>query len=420
MNHQAFHSTLPLRHRLRPLSLAVLATVAGTLPLVQRAQAGAFTAGDLVTYRVGDGTQSLVNTGNSVFLDEYSPTGTLVQSIALPTATGGGSNALIASGTASSEGMLNLSANGQYLALTGYNANLGGTTSLSGTSSATVNRAVDIFDATGAVNSSTLLTDFSTGNNPRSAVASNDGQSFYVGGGAGGVRYATVGSTTSTQLGTTVTNVRDVTIAGGQLYASTGSSTTRVFTVGTGTPTTAGQTEPNLPGIVSGTSGNGASNSPYQFAFADLSSTVAGVDTLYVADDSSTVATGGGISKYSLDNGIWTFKGTILGTLGVRGLTVSVAANGTTVNIYGATGGSTATGGGSLFAYADASGYDSFTSGATASTIATAAANEAFRGIAFVPSAAAVPEPTTVLGGVLLLGAAGWSQRRRLRTLAAA
>ena len=32
----------------------------------------------------------------------------------------------------------------------------------------------------------------------------------------------------------------------------------------------------------------------------------------------------------------------------------------------------------------------------------------------------AVPEPTTVLGGVLLIGAVGWTQRRRLRGCARA
>src|SRR5262245_50619424 len=48
-----------------------------------------FTPGDLVIYRVGDGTGNEVNTGNPVFLDEYKPDGTLVQSIAMPTTASG-------------------------------------------------------------------------------------------------------------------------------------------------------------------------------------------------------------------------------------------------------------------------------------------------------------------------------------------
>ena len=71
-----------------------------------------------------------------------------------------------------------------------------------------------------------------------------------------------------------------------------------IATVGTGTPTTSGQTITSLPGFASG-------GSPYGFFFADLDNTVAGVDTLYVADDSS------GLTKYSLVNGTWVSNGTI-------------------------------------------------------------------------------------------------------------
>ena len=46
-----------------------------------------FVGGDLVIYRVGDGTAALFNGGNTMFLDEYSPSGTLVQSIEMPFST---------------------------------------------------------------------------------------------------------------------------------------------------------------------------------------------------------------------------------------------------------------------------------------------------------------------------------------------
>src|SRR5947208_1278097 len=93
--------------------------IAGLFP--QRLLA-AFTPGNLVVYRVGTGAGSLVNTGNPVFLDEYTPGGSLVQSIALPTTTVGPNRRIIASGTATSEGLLTLSADGRYLVLTGYDA----------------------------------------------------------------------------------------------------------------------------------------------------------------------------------------------------------------------------------------------------------------------------------------------------------
>src|SRR5579885_2525391 len=66
----------------------------------------AFTPGDVVVYRSGDGSGSLVNTGNAVFLDEYKSDGTLVQTVALPTTASGSSKQLIAGGTATAEGLM--------------------------------------------------------------------------------------------------------------------------------------------------------------------------------------------------------------------------------------------------------------------------------------------------------------------------
>ncbi|HWB06508.1 MAG TPA: hypothetical protein VG796_26020 [Verrucomicrobiales bacterium] len=38
----------------------------------------------MTVYRIGTGTGNLVGTGSPVFLDEYTPAGVLVQSVALP------------------------------------------------------------------------------------------------------------------------------------------------------------------------------------------------------------------------------------------------------------------------------------------------------------------------------------------------
>lgn len=367
-------------------------------------QAAPFAPGDLVIYRVGDGTQTLTNTGNSVFLDEYTPTGTLVQSVAVPTtAVAGGNQALVASGTASSEGQLTLSGNGQSLVFTGYNPPAGTTGSLTGTASATVNRTVGTVNAAGVVNTVSTFTDFSTGNNPRSAY-SPDGASVYLVGGAGGIRFGMLGVTgaTSTQLSTTPTTLRYATVSNGQLYVSSSSGTIRIATVGTGVPTTSGQTITNLPGITATPTGN--SNSPYAFAFATLSLASTAPDTLYVADDAVN-----GIQKYSLVGGNWTLNG-VIAAAGIRGLTLSVT--GGVVSLFGTTGAATATGGGTLFGFVDNSGYNAIPANLTAVTLATLSttSNEAFRGIAFAP--VVVPEPSTY--GLLLIGGAGvWLAARR-------
>src|SRR5262249_53369452 len=64
------------------------------------------------------------------------------------------------------------------------------------------------------------------------------------------------------------------------------------------------------------------------------------------------------------------------------GLTGQVV--GSNVILYGTTGGSAAAGGGTLYTFTDTTGYNGTISG-TANNIATAAANTAFRGIAFAP-----------------------------------
>jgi hypothetical protein len=201
----------------------------------------AFTPGDLAVVRMGTGASSLTSGSTAVFIDEYTPAGVLVQSIAMPTADSGPQHALTNSGTASSEGELNLSSNGQYLTLVGYDS-VPGVASISGSLSTAVSRTVGVVGVNGTIDTTTALTDFASANNPRAAVSS-DGTNIWVAGAdasAGGVRYATVGSTTSTDLtGTAPKNARDVSIFNGQLYVASDKTTQIISTLGTGLPTVA-------------------------------------------------------------------------------------------------------------------------------------------------------------------------------------
>jgi len=364
--------------------------------------ADTFTPGNLIIYRVGTGSGSLVNTGNPIFLDEYTTNGTLVQSIALPTTASGANYPIAASGTAVSEGLLSLSADGQYIFLTGYGTN-SYSSSLASSSGSAVPRVVARVDLNGNIDTTTALTDFASGNNPRS-VASSNGTNIWVAGGAGGVRYTTLGSSTSVQVtgtGSTTNNIRQLEIFNNQLYFSAQSGALRLATPGFGLPTTSGNVSTNLPGFPT-------SGSPNAFVMLDLNPSINGVDTLYLADEGGA----GGIYKYSLVGGNWTSNGVVTASA-VRGITASVGIVGSITNVYlfGTTGGGAAAGGGALYGFDDVTGYNGALAG-SAMTLATAGANTAFRGIAYLPIVV-VPEPSTVLLVIAGIGAMLVIRRRR-------
>jgi hypothetical protein len=340
-----------------------------------------FVAGNLVIYRVSTnvGQQTLSDDGNQVFLDEYTPAGVLVQSIALPS-TGGGVK-LVADGTDVTEGLLTRSPDGRFLALTGYNSTIGGGTPLVNTS---VDRSVAIVDQFENVS---LFGFNNLPDRPRSAVL--NGTNLYVTGSNTGTRFVdsstlTAGTTgnTTTQINSTPGNLSQVNVFGGQLYVST-TATNEVGAVGTGVPTTSGQSVTSLPGL-------SASDNPFAFFFADLSAGVTGLDTLYVASDNAAALT-----KYSLVGGVWTSNGTVgVNTDDYRGLTGSVS--GSTVTLYATRKSS------ELVSLVDASGYNGAFAGAP-TLLAMAATNTAFRGVAFAP----VPEPGAVLFGGVVCAALG-------------
>ncbi len=372
--------------------------------------AGGFTTGDLVVYRVGTGAGTLSGTSAAVYLDEFAPTGA-AQSPTLslempPTTALGTPNPLSASGSATSEGGLTLSTNGTTLLVPGYDAPAG-TSSIAGTTAAADPREVGEVDANGDIDTSTTLgsTAFS-GNNPRSAT-SVDGSAVWVGGAGGteasqgGVWYGAKGSGAATML--IGGNYRWASIFGGQLYASSGSATAPaiigVNAIGSGLPTTTGQSATNLSGVDSGSSG-----APYSYYL--LSEGGHGIDTAYVAD--TTI----GVEKYSLlgSPGVWTAEGSVAFPT-VSGLTGTVS--GGNVYLY-------ATDPGTLEEITDPVGTASLT-GATVSSLASAPANEAYRGVAFAPTAlpSALPEaPLTIFLPVAAAAVAGgaWAvfgRRRR-------
>ena len=368
---RSVHSLLHTRFLLLLVLALVMAlgVVQMFVPFSHAHTTAAFTPGNIVVYRVGDGTGVLSAAAAPVFLDEFTPAGALVQSVPMPTAVVASNRRLTAAGNSTSEGFLTRSVDGNYLVVPGYDAAVA-TGAVAGTTSATVNRVIGRVDAAGTVDTTTALTDAISAGNPRGATSTNGTDLWLSGTSAGGgIRYATFGATTSTALNVTVTNLRATNIFGGQLYLTSASGTTRLVAVGSGTPTTAGQALNSIPGLDSTTL-----TGPYAFFFADLNAGVAGNDTLYVADEAANL-----IKKFSLVGGTWTANGSIAAAA-ARALTASVS--GTTVSLFVQNNGTT------LSTLTDASGYNATITG-TLTSIATAGTNTAFRGVALVPAAVA-------------------------------
>src|SRR5215216_3929691 len=176
---------LTSRTRLFFVSIALLFGVSLILQqtyFARRVQAAGFTAGNIVVYRVGDGTAALGATATAVFLDEYTPAGVLVQSIALPTAVNGLNRRLTSSGSATNEGMLTRSGDGQYIVLTGYDASVG-TAGVASTTSSAVNRVIGRADTNGNIDTTTAFAgtagnSFSTGG--IRSVTSDGGTNFWA------------------------------------------------------------------------------------------------------------------------------------------------------------------------------------------------------------------------------------------------
>jgi hypothetical protein len=218
--------------------LAVLAAGVAAQALAGTAIAGpfAFNQGDLVISTVSS-TTGVLDTAGTIQLQQYQlgaggTSAAFDGSLNLPQTSSGANSAISGEYGSASEGILQLSANGQYLTMMGYGVNantfnsaptstygtaaLGQSTSLttaqqlaanpSGTPVTTVSRVAALIGANGSVDTSTALTGVFNQNNPRS-VATENGSSFYVSGQGSsktdptqGVFLAQRGATTATAI----------------------------------------------------------------------------------------------------------------------------------------------------------------------------------------------------------------------------
>ncbi len=363
------------------------ATVASTFALaltVANVQGAGISFGNVLVYRVGTGAAALGNGATAVFLDEYTPLGGApVQSIALPT-TGG--EALTAVGNDTSEGIMSISQNGAsaVVVFTGYRANAGAANP-AGSGADTVNRVIGTISLGGTVNTSVAISDPALTGTIRSATSTDGSSSFYLGA-SSGLSYVAAPSGASTIVGIDSRNSRQAVLAGTTLFGSATlvGNSVKVQSFGSlpvGATTGAAVVTTTTTDTVNGT------------ALFDLNPAVPGADTLYAL---STVATGK-LYKYTFDGTTWTASGSIVTATGVTDLAGYTDVNG--VHLF-------LTSGSKLYTELDSSGYGVNVTGAL-TQIASAGANEAFRGVAFIP------EPSTVsLGLMALVGVLALRRRR--------
>jgi len=371
---------------------------------------GQFTPGKLAVLVVGDGSTALSSAATPVFVKEFnlsgaSQSGTLVTALPSTAVSGTGTvnRALTQSGTATSEGFLNLSADRRYLTLVGYNTTAG-TPSVQGSSATTfpVNtRVVGRIEANGMSDTKTTLFTAYSGTSIRSAVTVN-GSSYWTAGAPGtiGIGYVPQGNVNAATSLSAV-NTRGVGIFNNQLYTTTGSGSNRLAKVGNGLPVSGTQSLTNLSGFLTTT------GDPYSYVFIDLDGNES-PDVLYVASLNTAPA---GLLKYTSSDGgaTWTARGSLSGNVfGVTGqfnpctgdVELFITAN--TINarpnkLYKVTDQSV-----SISTPAAITGDGSALS-AVGTLLASAAANTAFGGVAFTPGTL-VPQviPTITCSGSII------------------
>ncbi len=290
-----------------------------------------------------------------IFLDQITPSGTLINTLAIPT-TGG--NQIVTSFSSKSELALNLSLDGNYITFMGYitapnaldvsNSNTPGVYDPTNPVGESVYRGVGKIDRYG--NLQVTETNAYSGNNGRAAIYTGDpGGVFFAAGNdnngaqptagppytpvlaalinATGVQVITPGAAPGTPLQAGSFNIteegypadkpgkdnnfRGLTIFNNTLYVSKGSGSNgidTVYQVGTaGTlPTTGGAVITVLPGFPTAIAKTAGENNIYPFGLWFANAT-----TLYVGDEGDGVvadagtSTYAGLQKWSLVNGSW-------------------------------------------------------------------------------------------------------------------
>ena len=344
-----------ISHCFKPL----LAVAALALPLGAAAQNPFFTPGNLAVLRVGDSRQALASSGNTVYIDQFTPGGTLVNSVAVPDA---GEGALLVSGTAGSEGGLARSLDGTVLSFAGYHAGRGTVSgSLANQAGVAVPRGLGTVSARGVYTLVQTSATVYSGNNIRGATT--DGTNNFWTAGAPNGTYWFNPPQTPVSVQSSGGNTIAVRALGGNLYFSTQKGASGIYTFqGGGLPKTG--TPTNL------LFATGSGSQPAGF---DLSPDLT---VAYVADQRT--ASGGGIEKWTNGLGTWGLAYTVSTGAGSGAYGVTVDFSGPKPVLYATTVDSGSSNNNRLVSLVD-------TGPEAVPAVLAASGATAFRGLDFVP-----------------------------------
>jgi hypothetical protein len=348
-----------------------------------------FTAGNLAVYRYGEGTAMTNGQRVAVFVDEYTPSGTFVKTIAIPRTVNGGNYGfeglgLKADGTYEGEGYPVLSRDGSTLSIIGYNPDQAG------------EFVIGTLNAAGIWSANTLVAAADAIGTPRSAVV--EGTAVYFNGFQNGVRYKLLGTnTSSTRVSDQQNAPRVLTIAqtsygagptvATKIFAPIGS--TSVPSINLPTTLSTFTAVPNIPG------GAPLVNAHQALVFKSSS----GRTLMYVLDDNAGSPL---LKKYRSNAGgtDWVEFGNIavpLNTKSIAGTYSSTSGVQLYYTTYANPGSANAS---QLYTY-----MNSFTTATeadnsarltgTGTLVATAPANTTFRGVTMAPGSSILPVKLT-------------------------
>lgn len=319
-----------------------------------------FTPGYLTVLVTGDGTSYSSGAAAPLSVVEYTTSGTLTGvSVLLPSVN---PDPVTNSISATSEGLMELSAERDQLIIPGYKA-VPGTANVASSSAATINRVLYAIPSSAIPSRVAVTGSLYDGNNIRSGTSF--GTNYFAGGPVSGPSVMNTGTILSSLL-----NIRSIAIFNGQTYVSSNTPpNVGISKLGSGIPTSGSSTATLLTGS--------SSSSPYNFSISPDG------NTMYVADD------GAGILKFTLSGGVFVPAYTV-NTEPVFGLTVDYS--GAYPIIYA----TTATSPSVIIKVVDGGPMS------WAMVVASAAYNTVFRGITFSPgcfATASISGPSSFCSG---------------------